>query len=703
MTALLNLVQTRDILDMQLSIIDYSAYQISNNKTMNTLFSSASLPETKSYTYYQCIEEIRKHRASNHFIDKIMVYFNTDDIVLTDSGKYAKDTLFRYIFQYDSAMISVASTYLDELTSNIVPEAQTARHLIVPKQWTAFLYPLPQLQHKAVVMVLVETQVLCESLERGLGQYDGMMVVHNSEGYRMLDASINTPGAMHDTPKPPFVNTWFKEKIDGKEYYVYSLNSAQTDYTYSIYIRASQLMQSFNVVCLLIAFMIVLCLTAGALLSHKLARTIYTPLGKIVKMVDSGKLSNGDEYVKITNALTSYASMQYSMMDKLGKQQPIVKQHFLKQLIRGMYWDYTQLSLNINEVFGLSFMPPYCVVVFHIETTSGSHKDYSYIPFALINVFEELSIPFGGSHGVDLDNDNVAMILTLKHDTSINEIKELCRECIDFMNKRIGIDVSVGISRICSDLSELRQSYLEAVSALEYRLLKGKRSIIVFDTLTEHNQLHCYLVGSDQKQISDALKRGNYKKIVEIMENTIKITQEQKLSLINAQIVYFDMIITALRAMASITGSDYSENISPMLPKLIDSQTLDELYDTVLGIYLQMCVMTQSDNHNALQRAILVDVETNFADPNYSLSVIADKFNVSTAHISLHFKNYTNVEFVEFIHQKRLQIAKELLLNPELTVGEVAVQVGYLNSHALIRAFKKYESMTPGQYRELLH
>jgi len=43
--------------------------------------------------------------------------------------------------------------------------------------------------------------------------------------------------------------------------------------------------------------------------------------------------------------------------------------------------------------------------------------------------------------------------------------------------------------------------------------------------------------------------------------------------------------------------------------------------------------------------------------------------------------------------------AKKLLVESDLKVNEIAEQIGYQPSY-FIRLFRKYENMTPGQYRD---
>ena len=72
---------------------------------------------------------------------------------------------------------------------------------------------------------------------------------------------------------------------------------------------------------------------------------------------------------------------------------------------------------------------------------------------------------------------------------------------------------------------------------------------------------------------------------------------------------------------------------------------------------------------------------------------------MNLSYMSRIFKRDMGVSPLTYLQSIRVHAAKELLLEPQLTVSAVAEQVGYLSAWTLTRAFKRLEGMTPGQYR----
>lgn len=85
---------------------------------------------------------------------------------------------------------------------------------------------------------------------------------------------------------------------------------------------------------------------------------------------------------------------------------------------------------------------------------------------------------------------------------------------------------------------------------------------------------------------------------------------------------------------------------------------------------------------------------------NLSLEEICQKISVSKNYFCYLFKREMGVSIWNYLTNVRLQHAKKLLEETELRSYEIAFQVGYDNPSYFSKIFKKYENMTPNEYRE---
>ena len=94
-------------------------------------------------------------------------------------------------------------------------------------------------------------------------------------------------------------------------------------------------------------------------------------------------------------------------------------------------------------------------------------------------------------------------------------------------------------------------------------------------------------------------------------------------------------------------------------------------------------------------------IEENYYSPDLNIITIGLAFNLSGQYLSKLFKLQTNEKLHEYINKIRIQKATKLLLEDKhLTINNISHKIGYLNTNNFIRIFKKYESVTPGEYRK---
>ncbi len=81
------------------------------------------------------------------------------------------------------------------------------------------------------------------------------------------------------------------------------------------------------------------------------------------------------------------------------------------------------------------------------------------------------------------------------------------------------------------------------------------------------------------------------------------------------------------------------------------------------------------------------------------VSSLASYFNMTNSALSLYFKKKTGESIHHYILMYKLHLIKYRLKNTDFTVSEIAYQLGFTDESHLTRIFKKYNEMTPKQYK----
>ena len=82
-----------------------------------------------------------------------------------------------------------------------------------------------------------------------------------------------------------------------------------------------------------------------------------------------------------------------------------------------------------------------------------------------------------------------------------------------------------------------------------------------------------------------------------------------------------------------------------------------------------------------------------------SLSKVAKAVHISANHLSEKFKQVTGVNFVDYVARARFETARDLLLNSNRRISEIAFAAGFQSLSQFNRVFKKLSGKSPTEYR----
>ena len=138
-----------------------------------------------------------------------------------------------------------------------------------------------------------------------------------------------------------------------------------------------------------------------------------------------------------------------------------------------------------------------------------------------------------------------------------------------------------------------------------------------------------------------------------------------------------------------------------LLTKLSQVRSHHEMREVAFDILatLEDQVFTPPNTRNRKMAAIEHYIQTNYGDPDLCANSISEEFKISPSYLSRIFKADMNMGIVDYIHRVRIEAAKRLLSETDMTTDAVASAVGFSSRVVLNRAFKKQLGITPGVYR----
>lgn len=141
-------------------------------------------------------------------------------------------------------------------------------------------------------------------------------------------------------------------------------------------------------------------------------------------------------------------------------------------------------------------------------------------------------------------------------------------------------------------------------------------------------------------------------------------------------------IINSFKKSKSISESSLSNQITNLLDALLDGQKIPQ--------------------HGSLNYKVIEETKSyinNHFNQPINIDFLASKASLSQFHFIRVFSNETGFTPHKYLVATRINVAKFLLKSSETSIKDIAFSCGFNSESSFCSTFKKWEQLTPSQYR----
>ena len=147
------------------------------------------------------------------------------------------------------------------------------------------------------------------------------------------------------------------------------------------------------------------------------------------------------------------------------------------------------------------------------------------------------------------------------------------------------------------------------------------------------------------------------------------------------------------RVYAAEIDKSESKITSQIRKKIILLQFIHELWKK------GFIVENDTTGRNTVEKEMVSYIQQNYTG-KILLREFGEQFHLSEKYISRYFKEHFHITLSQYVTYLRLEHAKQMLQETDISVTEVAMQSGYQNISYIIRSFKKTYGVSPLKYRK---
>lgn len=266
--------------------------------------------------------------------------------------------------------------------------------------------------------------------------------------------------------------------------------------------------------------------------------------------------------------------------------------------------------------------------------------------------------------------------------------------------EKLDLEITIGIGRYCPNVDGARESYRQALKALQVLSVSEFDCPILHydDILEDHTE------GSDhfEKQFLQTFQRS-----VEAEDaSAALLTFENLFSQMCAEVMPdFDEVknkcISLILSFSKQWGN-LERNYSESLGEILAAQSPNELRGLCcryISAAVNQIALSRQKKINRLIEKANTYMESHYSE-EITLDSIAKEVNLSPYYFSHFYKEETGVNFIDQLLTIRIEKAREFLANTDASIKDVSRQVGYADPNYFSKLFKKITGVTATEYKE---
>lgn len=709
------LKQVQQDMDTKMTDVERMYNSISFDDDIKSLLDAKSpISPTNELDLLRIIKDkLPMYTTTNKFVSQFYIYFKNIDCVLTANAKYDLHTAYE-VFHSDSG-ISYENWYT---AMRGVNDRNTISELAKGIIYLSSIFK--DSQDSSATFVVKLDRDMVENTVKNMQWYknSNFLVIDEMNGVIL---SSSGQDMLDDLKFELFQKNSgsFTKKIAGKKYVMAYISSAIMNWKYVLVVPEDILFKKAVTIMNIAILGLIASLMFGSGLAYLFSRKNYNPVWELTNLFKGdGREVHPNEYEYIKHAITTTLNEKEQIEKKLMSNRDIIFSNFLVKLLRGRVGISNQIDEFLNSYHITLVSDKFAVILIKIEDYSGMFANDEYgnkeerlhiVHLAISNISEELIEKDNLGFVTEID-DMIACIINLRDSVSGGVKPETAESIAIRINRLVReyllVETTVTVSNIHTFITGISQCYQETLDAMEYKIVFGAGEVIKFADIKPSDGEYYYSV-EEEIQLINCIKVGDYNKAKELISHIInEICENNNPSIEIARCLMFDLMGTMLKAINAVEGNTGNKGLlwNQLSPEktLMGCETIIQMNVAMESMLQKVCdyIEIQKKSHNlALKDEVKNYIEENYSDANMSVALIAEHFKKNPTYLSRFFKEHIGEGLLDYINKVRIMKAKQLLKETQMNINEVSQQTGFINSAALIRVFKKYEGITPGQFK----
>ncbi|RKP58169.1 helix-turn-helix domain-containing protein [Cohnella endophytica] len=396
------------------------------------------------------------------------------------------------------------------------------------------------------------------------------------------------------------------------------------------------------------------------------------------------------------------------LQDVVFQNMSSLRTDFLRTLIDNPIWNEAEWSLKAESLeipiaADTHYLPVLCMPDRYQEFElrfGGRHQ----IHFVIENALNE-AVKIEGSVVLALDEQHYFIIYPFPKTIKWNVLEGIKNELSSVqkdMKRYLKVPTSYYFGEKSKSIIELKAQIVLLLNGNNFRFYSGEQIIARLkpvELTTEDIFVHYTEALHDFR---DTILTQNEDEIHKVVTKWMDHISSCKYPVESVR-SYLLKIVTDIELKYTVMQHFLTNYNAVMLQKAINSMdTLEHLSLWLIQFLLGKMELVKAQQNQSIRKEIVAAQRYVMMHLNEKISMeeLAIKLELNPSHFSRIFKKETGETFVEFVTNRKMERARELLDQSDKSVEVIAEELGFDNSSYFFKLFRGFMGMTPTEYRK---
>ncbi len=298
-----------------------------------------------------------------------------------------------------------------------------------------------------------------------------------------------------------------------------------------------------------------------------------------------------------------------------------------------------------------------------------------------------------------LSPDTLFLLLYSSEETIARQAAEIFGGLQYHLESRYGIMTFFTISAPIREYEKLPECYKTASRLQKYRILEGYGSCIdenyikdraTQDVVIDETQLRKMILKKDRD--------GALHYIEDLFINNLR--SEVSVDVLYQLALKLAILLQDIKREYKLGQPGNMQDFSEMIEQIYKADDIMGLKSIFISEIAEIITYlhTEDSQYTPVVKQIMAEVQKNYRE-DMNLKILSYKYHMNASYLGQIFQKEVGCSFTQYLSNTKNRIAKDLILNTNMKINDIAREVGYPDTSYFYRKFKQCYGVSPASLR----